>query len=236
VNALSRWFRGGPKDPPPDPDPSLIALLADGGLAAYDRQLAFASIVGDRDWLLDQETKVLQLGDDLWLPASDLGSVAESAGTWLWAWANESVAPDMRTDAERARQIGSDRGLDLLTTPEVDVARIIDGHLLALAISGLLDADAYYRCPYRRGAAYVTVKLSSVRAAPDRVGRHLGELVRQALVDLPYVVSRASIESYVGKLEVPASINGDRIVVEDGPTFTFDDHGFLTVLDETITP
>lgn len=236
MKALSRLFRGGSKTPPPDPDPSLLTLLAEGGLAAYARQLAFAEIVGDRDWLLDQETKVLQLGDDLWLPASLLGSAADAAGTWLWAWANESVAPDMRLDADRARQIGSDRGLDLLTTPEVDVARIIDGHLLALAISGLLDADAYYRCPYSGGAAYVTVKLSSVRAAPDRPGRHVGELVRRALGDMPYVVSRTSVESYLGVLGVPTSIDQDTIVVEDGPTLTFDELGRLTALEQTTRP
>jgi hypothetical protein len=231
---LGRRLRGGSEPKPPDPDPTFLALLAEGGLAAWDRQLAFAAVVGDRDWLLDQDLRVLKLGDDLWLPASLLGTVSDGAATWLWAWANPTIEPDMRTDAERARSIGTDRGIDLLTDPEVDIGRIVDGHLLALAASGLLDADAYYRCPYRGGAAYVTVRLSTVRGPYAAPGRRVGEVLRRAVIDMPYVVSHPSVEAYLAQIGASATVNDGTIEVTDGPTLTFDDLGRLTALEETL--
>lgn len=234
MSRIGGWLRGRRQQPLVDPDPVFLAFLGEGGLSAWDRQLAFADIVGDRDWLLDQDARVLQLGEDLWLPASLLGTVSDSAGTWLWAWANPSIEPEMRVDAERARAIGASRDLDLLEEAEVDLARIIDGHLLALAVSGVLDADAYYQCPYDGGTAYVTVKLSRVRGPHPSPGRRVGEVVRRALVDMPYLISRPSIESYISAIGATASTDGATIVVEDGPTLAFDEGGRLTELRETL--
>ena len=236
MTRLGRWLRGRSSSPLADPDPVFLAFLAEAGLYAWDRQLVFADIVGDRDWLLDQDAGVLQLGEDLWLPASLLGTTSDDAGTWLWAWANPSIEPDMRADAERARALGATRELDVLTEAEVDIAGIIDGHLLALAVSGVLDTDAYFRCPYDGGAAYVTVKLSRVRGPHPSPGRRVGEVVRRAIVDMPYLISRSSIENYIASMGARASADGARIVVDDGPTCTFDEAGRLTELEETLDP
>jgi Family of unknown function (DUF6882) len=233
---IGRRLRGGATAPQQDPDPAFLGFLSEGGLAAYDRQLVFAEIVGDRDWLLDQDNRVLQLGEDLWLPASVLGTASDGDGTWLWAWANPSIEAEMRADAERARALGASRDLDLLTEPEIDLDRIIDGHLLALAVSGALDTDAYYRCPYDGGAAYATVKLSRVRVAHPSPGRRVGEVIRRALVDLPQLVSRPSIEAYVAAMDAAALVEDHRIVVAQGPTLAFDDLGRLVELTETLEP
>jgi hypothetical protein len=78
---MMRFLRRRPE--PPEPDPDFLGLLAEGGLASFERQLGFAELVGERDSLLDQESGVLRLGDDLVLPVQLLGSEATGSGTWL---------------------------------------------------------------------------------------------------------------------------------------------------------
>ena len=150
-----KWLRGitggrvaAVQDSAPPLDHDLRNLLDSHGLAAFERQLAFADLVGDRDWSLDQDDGFLRLGPDLVLPAQIIGSTSTKDRTWLWAWANPSIADPLCVRAREAARIGREGGVALLVEPELSMDRIADCHLVALAVSGLLDADAYYRGPH----------------------------------------------------------------------------------------
>jgi hypothetical protein len=213
-------------------DPALRDVLVEVGLAAFDRQLAFADLVGDRDWQLDQDAGVLRLGPDLVLPAQILGSVSDKAGTWLWAWANPSVEDRLTATARSVAALGGDRAMTVLTDPQVDLARIGDAHLLALAASGLIDADAYYRCPYPGGAAFVIVDLADGRPAVDRdPGARAGAVIGRAVADIPQLVSRASVERYLDHLGARVSRRDDAISIGPGLTMRFDALGRLTGME-----
>ncbi len=216
-----------------DPDLDFLDLLAAGGLAAYERQLAFSGMVGDRDWLLDQATATLRLGDDLVMPAQILGSVSDGSGTWLWAWANPSVEPSMTTAAERARALGQERNIAVLVQSEVAIGRIGDGRLLALAVADALGAEAYYECPYEGGTAYVLVERLDLSPSQSTTpARRASTVVRAAIADIPTIVSRRAIEVYLARIGAAATVEDRRIAVAEGPTFTFDGLGHLTGIEE----
>jgi hypothetical protein len=88
-----------------------------------------------------------------------------------------------------------------LTEPEIDIGRVGEGHLVALAVSGALDADAYYRCPYDGGAVFVAVELPDGPAVLEGspAARTL-RVVQAAIGSLPPLVSRRSVEAYPTRL------------------------------------
>lgn len=75
-----RWSRHSDSRTPIGPDGDFLELLHEVALAAYERQLAFTQVVGDRDWLLDQQGAILVLGNDLVLPAQVIGTESSVAG------------------------------------------------------------------------------------------------------------------------------------------------------------
>lgn len=208
-------------------NPDLQMLFDEYGLAALDRQIAFGEIDRGSAWQLDQEQAMLRLGDDLILPMQILGSTARRGRTWRWAWANESVDPALAERARAAAEIGRARGIALLTEAESSMDRIVDGHVFALAVTGLLDGDAYYRCPHDAGEVYVIVDLPQVReSAGDPVTRTL-DVVGRALSALPIPVSRAAIGSYVRSRNLPIVETANEVRIGDGErgTFRFDEMG-----------
>ena len=226
-----RWFN---RTPPSEPDPTFLELLSDHGLAAFERQAAFTDRVGDRDWQLDQERGILTFGDDLSFPAQVLGSEADRSRTWLWAWANESVEPMLTERAAAAREIGQQRGITVLSDPQVDLDRVGEAYLLVMATAGLLEASAYYPCPYPGGAAYVLLELprqaSFDRAPAERAARTVARAVEQ----VPILVSRRSIERYLHLIGAAATFDPDAIRVDEIVTFRFDEYGRLTDLEATL--
>ncbi len=236
-----KWLRGilgtKPDDlQPPGPDRQLQALLDEHLLRAFDRQLAFGEIVGDRDRQLDQDAGVLRLGDDMVLPVQVLGTVSEATGSWLWAWANDSVAENLTIKAREAAAIGRERGIAALTDAEVDLARILDGHVLALAVAGLLGADAYYRCPYDGGELFVLVELPPMRREiAEAVSSRAMSVVSQALVGIPVPIRQTAVTNYLRGLGLPVRETDGEVTVEDDSQarFVFDGQGRLTEIRGT---
>lgn len=79
-------------------------------------------------------------------PVQILGSFNESAGSWLWAWANESVLPDLRTDSERVRAWADANGHTNLAQPKIgaDAESAATMAAIAFRVSG---ATGFYRGP-----------------------------------------------------------------------------------------
>lgn len=101
-----RRFRGSP-GPPAEDRAAVLALLAEHGLAALDQQLHLDDLVGEADWLLDQDAGTITFGGERACPAQLLGTVSDRSRSWRWSWANESIEPTMAKDAESIRAIGA---------------------------------------------------------------------------------------------------------------------------------
>jgi hypothetical protein len=72
-----------------------------------------------------------------------LGSVSESAGTFLWAWANDAIPVHARRGLEKVREFGERNGLELLIKPEWPGGRS-EGLEMAAVASRILDASGVW--------------------------------------------------------------------------------------------
>ena len=204
-----------------------MSLLTRHGLAAYERQLAFAEQVGDLPWLLRQEDRSLSLGDRHEFPAQLLGSESESSHTWLWAWANTTVSQAFAERALDARSIGEKQGIDVLVAPQFNLDRVGSAHFLAMATCGALGSGPYYRCPYDNGAAFVMIDVPPLMRPGGDLPQRLNHFLLTAIVDLPMLNSRRAIEGYLADIMVATNQVQGGLQPEDGPMLQFDDQDRL---------
>jgi hypothetical protein len=96
------------------------------------------------DWTLDDAQLVFMSGsDEVIADICVLGSVSESEGTFLWAWANEAIPSHARRGLERVREFGERNALELLTKPKWPGGRP-DGLEIAAVAARVLDASGVW--------------------------------------------------------------------------------------------
>ncbi len=95
------------------------------------------------DWNLDAAELVLDRGDSsVVADVSVVGTTSDAAGTFLWAWANPTLA-NCRHGLERVQAFGEEHDLPLLTTPEWDGGRPEALEMMAIAVR-VLDAEGCF--------------------------------------------------------------------------------------------
>lgn len=128
---------------------------------ALRKQLALMDFLGEHTWQLDLDSGTVDFGrSGLFArkrvyPVQVLGTEADAAQTWLWAWANEAsgIPPSLLRAVNRVKALGQSQGIAELTQPELPLASF-PGHILASVCSAICHADGYYRGPYDGGAVY----------------------------------------------------------------------------------
>lgn len=134
------------------------SLFHEYGAVSFGKQVRLLERVGELDWDLDLDTGILSFDGRHEFPVQLLGTESEQSGTWLWAWANPSIAdPAVLKQAEQLRAYGQQYGVTEFTEAQVPLDGV-NGHTLSLVASGLCRADAYYRSPYEGGAAYMLLQ------------------------------------------------------------------------------
>jgi hypothetical protein len=203
--------------------PKLERLLCQHAAASWDKQMHLADVIEERSWEFSMEDGLLRFGDDLAFSAQILGSESESAGTWLWAWANRaSGIPNPLLQASlKLRQIGQGQGIDELARPEVGLDEV-DGHRLSMIASGLLNADAYYRGPYEGGAVFMLIHDKAFRRREGEVAMRLSMLFPELLSNVELSNHRLAFESYLAYLGLKGQAGGDRLggTLPDGRPFS----------------
>lgn len=122
-------------------------LLADHVAAGVERQNRLAEVIGDAGWSVDVPGQRLEFDHGVTYPVDLVGSAAEDRGSWMWAWANSSLAPEVRAASEQLRQTGAARSVAALTERIVPLGEPpdgIDGHAIGLLATPLLGGQAYY--------------------------------------------------------------------------------------------
>ncbi|MBV6701796.1 hypothetical protein KV557_32635 [Kitasatospora aureofaciens] len=97
-------------------------------------------------WGLDQRTGVITWtfpDKTASAPAQILGTYSPSSASWLWAWANESILPEMSREARAVRDWAEAHGHGALTEPEVEADERAAATLVALAVR-ITRATGYY--------------------------------------------------------------------------------------------
>lgn len=233
-----RRLRGDSGLPRVDATP-VIALLAEHGLQALDKQLHLEDLVGEADWLLDQDAGTITFGGERACPAQILGSTTDRPRVWRWAWANESIDPAVAADSVAIRTIGEREGIEAFVVPDVPVGDDLPADAFALVASELVNADAYYRGPYTGGAAYILLRLPD--DAPRQVdgdGLRVVRTLSLAPLALPIGLDRPAIERYMRWVGIEVAAEVDRSIGRDARggevTVTYDELGRFARLESTI--
>ncbi|MFH9090973.1 DUF6882 domain-containing protein [Streptomyces sp. NPDC017673] len=98
-------------------------------------------------WGLDQTTGLITWtfpDKTATAPAQILGSFSPSSGSWVWAWANKSILPELSHDARSVRDWAEAHGHQALAEPQIDADEQVAATLAALAVR-VTEATGFYR-------------------------------------------------------------------------------------------
>ena len=95
-------------------------------------------------------------------PAQIIGSFDSKTSTWLWAWANKSIAGALKRDALRVLEFGTERGIVRLTTAKREADEMESWRMTALA-NRICSSNGAYRGPV--GATLVFMTFGEVQLA-----------------------------------------------------------------------
>ena len=85
-----------------------------------------------------------------------VGSTSTSAGTWLWAWANDSLPQNVATDVMASKLFGEKHGIAELTTELLADDAIENlGWELTAVTARLIEAKGAYRAPTDDGCLFL---------------------------------------------------------------------------------
>jgi hypothetical protein len=83
-----------------------------------------------------------------------IGTTSISGGTWMWAWANDSLPPNVTKEVAKVRKFGATENIAQLTEQELPDDEHLGWWLTAVGAE-LLGAKGAYRCPGENGFVYV---------------------------------------------------------------------------------
>ena len=87
-----------------------------------------------------------------------LGSHNNRSGTWMWAWANDTITPAVKEDSLALRDEGQAHNRELFTTPVLGVSRD-DADCLALLALRISRYDGFYKTPEGESQLYLSFGL-----------------------------------------------------------------------------
>lgn len=125
-----------------------------------EKMVADYKIGQHRRWDYDQETATLMFSNDgvpaLIAEVEFIGGVSTKSRTWLWAWANFDMLPQVRSRIAAVREFGAERDFPHLTVPEWQ-ADEADGWDVSAIAAKVLGAQGLYRVPSRNGFLYMAI-------------------------------------------------------------------------------
>jgi hypothetical protein len=77
-------------------------------------------------------------------PAQIIGTWLPASSSWLWAWANNSILPEMARDSRTVRDWAEEHGHPSLTQPKIEANREMAATMAAFAVR-ITGATGFYR-------------------------------------------------------------------------------------------
>ncbi len=137
--------------------------IADCNEALHQKQALLEtnfSISKHKHWDYDQATKLLAFSNDGVLAVTAeielIGSLSTQSNTWLWAWANFNMLPNIRTRIKAVRNFGEEKRYPRLTVPKWS-ADEFDGWEMSGIATHILDAHGVYRVPSENGFLFMAI-------------------------------------------------------------------------------
>jgi len=117
-----------------------------------------------KSWNLNQDDGNLVFsnsnGTSAICPAQIIGTYDSTSKTWLWAWANPSVADKLKSDALKVKAYGEANHIERLTKAEWPCNESDAWAMTALAVK-LASAQGAYRGP--AGSTYIFISFGKVK-------------------------------------------------------------------------
>jgi hypothetical protein len=119
-----------------------------------------------KDFWFDQLTGKLQLKDanghvKVEADVTLIGSFSPSAGSWQWAWSNESVVDTLRKKSERFKELGAITSMECFTAPGFDGDQQMAWDAVAMCVSHS-GAMGCYRMPAKRVDVFAAIDAVTV--------------------------------------------------------------------------
>ncbi|MBL8799294.1 MAG: hypothetical protein JNM56_35740 [Planctomycetia bacterium] len=217
----------------------LIDLFCRHAAAAFDKQLRLNDLVGEEDWYFNMASGLLSFGQHLHFHAQVLGTESEETNSWLWAWANEgsNIPPSLLQAVLQLKALGEEQQIAELTTPMLPLSEI-DGHTLAMIASGVCQANAYYRCPYEGGAAFVLIQDDSFPKPTEPPLARIASVFPRAICSIEIPDHRLALLGHLDHYGLAYEQEAGKVLVKENGelllTATFDELNRLTNLEVMI--
>lgn len=142
---------------------SFQTIFTKYGALALDKQESLAKLIGDEIGNLNIEKGTISFGDELEFPIQIIGTLSSESNKWNWAWDNENVGlpENLIKEAIEVKKIGEKHDIAQLTTNIFD-ADILEAHIIAMVVSGIMDDDAYYAADFDGIEFFVTIKSDKI--------------------------------------------------------------------------
>ena len=126
------------------------------GKIMANQQVCSDLVVKGQNWNVDLSAGTISFGKDQY-PLQFIGSESTSSNSWLWGWKNINHFPDAIIElSNQTKKAGKTIGLDALTTTELELSDMFNGHNLSIVTCAVSDKYfCYYRCPHSNGAIFV---------------------------------------------------------------------------------
>jgi hypothetical protein len=206
-------------------------LLSQHVGSAFARQLAFADLLGERNWSLTVSEGVATFGSDLRFPVQLLGTEADGDGTWLWAWANEAsnLPEKVLVACHKLRELGEREGIPELQERTISLDQA-SGHCVSSVASGIIGKCCYYRGPYDGGALFFLV-CGPPEAVLQKVPAERAVTVIAEVISNFDVNHRAMAQSFLQSQGFSVTANAGELVATRGSdqiTLSFDSQNRVT--------
>jgi hypothetical protein len=208
-------------------------------IACFDKQFHLSELVGEEDWHFNMASGLLSFGQHLHFQAQILGTESFENSTWLWAWANEgsNIPSSLLQAALRLKAVGEEQQIPEFTTPLLQLGNL-DGHTLALIASGVCQADAYYRCPYEGGAAFLLIMDESFPKNTEPPLQRIASVFPQAIASIEIPNHKLALAGYLEHYGLVGQGEEGKLIVkvndENVLTAEFDELNRLTKLELTM--
>ncbi|MGZ9275415.1 MAG: DUF6882 domain-containing protein [Nitrospira sp.] len=203
MGLLNRLFGGWTSSVPPQFQLLIEQSMED--LRAKTAAHEAAWKLGQASWSVDQEAGTIVFTRPDGIAATALvqiiGTYNTQDGTWLWGWANPSLAPTLVDHSSRLRAYGQERGIERLTTRKLVCSEDGAWELTALACK-LCDAQGGYRGPAGPTLVFMTFGTVALSGSAKTDGQK-AESAENPAPELPLIEApdvQAFIEAYFAEM------------------------------------
>lgn len=211
-------------------DESLIDLATDAIFAHVQAERELAERFPDATWTFNPAHAAVtaHLGETSHdFPAQFIATIDQTAGMWTWAWQEAiGVSDAVLKLARRVREVGEQRAIAPLTTPQVQLHETASLSL-QLAAQSLSDASHWLRIETEPGKLAVLSVAAGELELPD--ANALVDIVMSGVALQISDRHRAAFEAYLKQLDASSETfdeNGMRVSVANGTVIaTFDAEG-----------